>query len=122
MKKVKFIIEVSEEYIRHNADAEVIQKKAATEKTDFIKAMFDMIAFSSVEKRMNDGNTEFTINRDELGEKTQELFDKTIGQVCMMATMGKNEKEVDDAKAADAQPESKAEAETESKEQSADEQ
>jgi hypothetical protein len=121
MKKVKFIIEVSEEYIRQNADAEVIQKKAAEDKSGFIKAMFDMIAFSSIEKEMDKDNTEFTINRDELGEKTQELFDKTIGQVCMMATMGKDEKKNDDEKPADAQPEAKAEEETDSKDQPASE-
>lgn len=122
MKTVKFIIEVSEEYIREHADVEKISQRNNGDKNGFIRAMFDMIAFSSIEKEMDKGNTEFTFKRETLGEKTQELFDKTIGEVCMMATMGKDEKEVNDAKAADAQPEAKAEEETDSKEQPAAEQ
>ncbi len=48
-----------------------------------------MIAFSEVTKEIDKGNTEFVVSRENLDEKIVELFDKTIGEICMMATMKK---------------------------------
>ncbi|MBR6141986.1 MAG: hypothetical protein IKQ37_09555 [Bacteroidaceae bacterium] len=57
-----------------------------------IKALFDMIAFSQIAKEIDKGNSEFVVSREKLQENAVELFDKTVGEVCMMATMIKDDK------------------------------
>lgn len=57
-----------------------------------IRALFDMIAFSQIAKEIDKGNSEFVISRENLQENAVELFDKTVGEVCMMATMIKDDK------------------------------
>lgn len=51
-----------------------------------------MIAFSQIAKEIDKGNSEFVVSREKLQENVVELFDKTVGEVCMMATMIKDDK------------------------------
>lgn len=91
---VKLIIEVSEEYIRTNSEIECVEKKARDneKRGGAIKALFDMIAFSQIAKEIDKGNSEFVVSREKLQENAVELFDKTVGEICMMATMIKDDK------------------------------
>ena len=57
-----------------------------------IRALFDIIAFSQIAKKIDKGNSEFVVSRENLQENAVELFDKTVGEVCMMATMIKDDK------------------------------
>lgn len=51
-----------------------------------------MIAFSQIAKEIDKGNSEFVVSREKLQENAVELFDKTVGEVCMMVTMIKDDK------------------------------
>lgn len=86
----KFIIKVDDDFIRENANVEVLKKKidGCDDKGGFAKALFDMIAYSSIAKRIDMGETEFHINRDMMNDDTLlEYWDRNIADVLMLAKM-----------------------------------
>ena len=54
----KFIIEVSDGYIRERANIDGIVER---NKDDVARGMIEVMAFTNLEKRINNGETEFTI-------------------------------------------------------------
>ena len=86
----KFIIEVDDEYIREKADPETAKKKMDPNGSggNVMKAMFDMIAFSAIERRLDEGMTEFRVTRDMMSDDNRrDLFDRNIADVLMLAFM-----------------------------------
>ena len=92
---IKFIIEVSEEYIRQNADVENVTKKAEGENANPLKALFDAIAYSAIEKKIDKGVNEFVISQDNFDDGDKKLFDHCFGEVCMLAFKTEKEEEAD---------------------------
>ena len=80
----KIIIEVSDEYIRESADVEKLQKKFGEKENGILKALFGMIAFKGVVKKLDEGVNEFTINQETLSDKGKELFENSIMEICLL--------------------------------------
>ena len=93
---VKFIIEVSEEEIRKRADVDGIKNADASGKP-FPRMMMDFLTFCALEKKLDEGVTEFVVNHDDLTEKEQRIYDSTLCDVaaaffcCMKVEHGKSE-------------------------------
>ena len=86
----KFIIEVDDEYIRKQADTETAKRRINPNGSggDVIKAMFDIIAFSAIERRLDEGMTEFRVTRDMMSDDNRrDFFDRNIADVLMLASM-----------------------------------
>lgn len=95
---VKFIIELSEDYISKNANAqEVLGKMDGNNEqgggSHPLKKFFNLIAFTSIEKEVNNGKKEFVISRDSLDDKLKELFDISIGEFVMIASTNEKKEE-----------------------------
>jgi hypothetical protein len=92
----KFIIEVDDDFIRENANVEVAKKKVdgCDDKGGFARAMFDLIAYSSIAKRIDKGETEFRITRDMMNDDTKcEHWERQVPDVLMLASLaGPDEK------------------------------
>jgi len=86
----KFILEVSDEYIRKQAEpervAESINNKASG--MDTLGALFDAFAFNHVKDEIDKGTTEFNLSIDDMGnDKERALFNGTVsrcGMMCML--------------------------------------
>ena len=94
----KFIIEVDDDYIRENANLDVTKKKVdeSSDKGGFAKAIFDMIAYSNIVKKLDKGETEFKITRDMMDDDTKrEYFDRNAADVLMLAVMAEPNKKED---------------------------
>lgn len=86
----KFIIEVDDDFIRENASTDVTKKKLdeSDGKGDFAKALFDMVSYSSVAKRIDNGETEFHITRDMMNDDTKrEYWERNVPDMLMLAVM-----------------------------------
>lgn len=55
----KFILEVTDEYIRERANVETIKKLAEQKGANLLSLMADMMVFSSLEQELDKGNNEF---------------------------------------------------------------
>lgn len=90
----KIIIEVDDEYIRERASREAIKEKFNPNASggEVMKAMFDMIAFTGLEKRIKNGETEFLVTRDMMpDDNRREFWDRNIADVLMLAFMAEKE-------------------------------
>lgn len=94
----KFIIEVSDEYIREHADGEKMAEKMENSegKEDALSALFDVIAFGKIKDELDKGETEFTITADDMDDdKGRKIFDSTVSRIGMLFIIkgAKKEKE-----------------------------
>lgn len=92
----KIIIEVDDEYIREKTSPEANKEKFSPNASgsDVMKAMFDMIAFTGIWKRIENGETEFLVTRDMMSDDNlRELWDRNIADVMMLTLVaGEEEK------------------------------
>lgn len=98
----KFILEVSDEYIRTAADpkrmAESINDK--TSGVDALSALFDVIAIRHVRDEIDKGTTEFNLSIDDMGgDKERGIFNHTVARCGMLCVLKQvNEMKQDEGK------------------------
>jgi len=57
-----------------------------------MKVLFDMIGFSQLNKQIEQGKTEFMVTPDKLDDKSMELFNNEIGEICVLAAFSETDK------------------------------
>lgn len=89
----KFIVEISDEYIRNHADVSFLQKEMDNggKKMNMIRAMDNLIGFSFVDKKIKEGVNEFTIRREDFDEDKLQFFDTNVADICIMAQFSAKE-------------------------------
>lgn len=95
----KFIIEVDDDFIREQADPELAKLKMNPEGkgSDAMKAMFDMIAYSAIKRRIDKGETEFRVTREMMTDENKiEYWERNVPDVLMLVTMASLDKEKED--------------------------
>jgi len=87
---VKFIIEVSEDYINEHADME--RMKEVAENSDgkkTLNVMLSCITFGQCKKAIEEGTTEFVISPDNLDEKAMNIYDHLTDIASSLFTISK---------------------------------
>ena len=96
----KFILEVSDEYIRKQAEPERLKESIdyKTSGVDAIGALFDVIACKNVRDEIDKGTTEFNVSIDDMDDdKARSIFNTTVSRCCMLCMMKQaNEKKKQD--------------------------
>lgn len=96
---IKIVFEVSEDFVRENASPETAVAKAkAAPEGRLVKVMFDMMGFGQLKKEIDKGKKEFVITPDKLDERSKELYDNEIGEICMLAAFSETDKKDDEEK------------------------
>jgi len=91
---VKIIFEVSEEFINESANpGNAAAKMKESEGKHAMKVLFDMIGFDQLKKQVENGKKEFTVTPDKLDEKSTELYNNEIGEICLLAAFSETDKE-----------------------------
>jgi len=93
---IKITFEVSEDFIRENTDPKAIAAKLAHDGTRAMKIMLDMVGFGQLKKQVESGKTEFVVTPDKLDEKSQELYNNEIGEICLLAAFSESDKKESD--------------------------
>lgn len=57
-----------------------------------MKSFLDIISFTALKSQIEKGNTEFVITPDKLDEKSKELYDHYIAQICALAAFSETDK------------------------------
>lgn len=85
----KFIIEVSDDYIREHADTDKLAERTIKENGENIaRIVVELIAFSNLEKKVDAGENEFTIVHSELSNSEYaNLLDTVLAQVASLAVI-----------------------------------
>jgi len=98
----KFILEVSDEYIRKLADPErmaasIVDKTSGVEA---LSALFDVIAIKHVRDEIDKGTTEFNLSIDDMGDnKARGIFNATVARCGMLCVLKQvNEMNQDEGK------------------------
>ena len=95
---IKITFEVSEDFIRESASPEFgISKMKEAEGGRVVKALFDMIGFKQLEKQIDEGKTEFVVTPDKLDDKSQDLYNNEIGEICLLAVFSETDKKEETA-------------------------
>lgn len=89
----KFILEVSDEYIRKQADpkrvAESIDDKASGK--DVLSALFDAIAFKHVKAEIDNGTTEFNVSIGDMDDDNgRNIFNSIVSRCAMLCVIKQN--------------------------------
>lgn len=90
---IKIVFEVSEDFVRENASPETAAAKMkAAPEGRAVKVMFDMVDFGQLKRQIDQGKKEFVITPDKLDERSKELYDNEIGEICMLAAFSETDK------------------------------
>lgn len=96
----KFILEVSDEYIRNQADPERMAASIddKTSGVAALSALFDVIAIKHVKDEIDKGTTEFNLSIDDMGDdKERGIFNHTVSRLGMLYVVKQvNEKKKQD--------------------------
>ena len=99
METIKFVVEIDEQYIRdHASPAIIFEKMKDGEESDIVKAFADMIGFSTIEKAVDAGTTEFIINRDTVSPKATGIFEHVLGNLAVLADIAKKDEKEEEKK------------------------
>ena len=84
---IKITFEISEDFITENVKAaNVLEKMKNSEGGNkSLAALFDMMCFGMLKKEVDKGTTEFVVTKDKLDDKSKELYDKIISEICGLA-------------------------------------
>ena len=90
---VKIIFEVSKDLIANNASEETLnaQMKAA-EGDKALRVLFNSIAFKQLQKQIEAGKTEFVVTPDKLDDKSMNMYNHELGDICMLAFLSETDK------------------------------
>lgn len=86
----KFILEVSDDYIRNQAEAERMAASIndKTSGVDALSALFDVIAFKHVRDEINKGTTEFNLSIDDMdNDNGHGIFNDTVSRCAMLCVL-----------------------------------
>ena len=90
---IKITFEVSEDFVRENANTDVVgEKMKAAEGNRAMKILMDIIGFSQMEKLIDKGVTEFVVTPDKLDEKSMQLWNNEIAEICLLGVFSENDK------------------------------
>ena len=96
----KFILEVSDEYIRNQANPERMAASIddKTSGVDALSTLFDVIAIKNVRDEIDKGTTEFNLSIDDMDDdKERGIFNATVARCAMLCVMKQvNEKKKQD--------------------------
>lgn len=86
---VRFIVEVSEEYIRKHADPEYISSKIEQDGGKAgLGALVDMIGFGKLKHDMDEsGATDYLISENQVDDKINNIFDHTVGNLAALSAL-----------------------------------
>lgn len=96
---IKIMFEVSEDFIRESASPETATAKMkAGDGNRAMKALFDMIGFKQLERLIDEGKTEFVVTTDKLDDKSMELYNNEIGEICLLAAFSETDNKKEESK------------------------
>lgn len=85
MSKIRIIVELDEQYVRDQADPQKVSEKVREgSETGVLSGLIDMVGFSSLERRIDEGQTELTISRDVLPPDGCPIFDHVAVNLAML--------------------------------------
>ena len=91
---VKFILEVSEDFINEGGDLMHIMKTQDDTAHGFVLGLTQLLAFSHIKGALADGQKEFVLNRDNIkDEKELKLYDNAIRDVAFLCNITSKDKE-----------------------------
>ena len=91
---IKITFEINEDFIRESANPESVSAKMAEDGGKrSLKALVDMIGFGQLVKHIDEGKTEFVVNTDKLDDKSMEIFNNEIGEICLLAAFSETDKQ-----------------------------
>lgn len=65
----------------------------AAEGNKAMKVLFDLIAFRQMTEMIDEGKTEFTVTTDKLDEKSMNMWNNEIGEICLLGVFSEKDKE-----------------------------
>lgn len=93
---IKITFEVSEDFIRENANMDTtVSKLETTNGIDSVRVLFDTIAYKQLEEQIDNGKTEFVVSQDKLDNKSKVFYNMEIGSVCMLAAFSETDTKED---------------------------
>lgn len=89
---IKFIVEVDEEYIHKNANPNAVFEKVDMQNAgSAIVRIANLLCFTALEKKLEDGETEFVIKRDNLEEKAYQILEDVTASLAALAVVLKKD-------------------------------
>ena len=84
---IKITFEVDENFVKNRGNMpENKESLLGQNPTDFLLSLFGICACRQLEKKIQEGQTEFVVTPSALTDMGQKLYDRVIDEVCACAT------------------------------------
>ena len=92
---VKIIFEVSEDFIKQNADIKLmLEKTREGGQQEAVRGLMDVLCYSAFQNCIKDGKSEFVVSTDKLDGKSMEMYNIMIGNICALAAFAEHDGKV----------------------------
>lgn len=91
---IKIIFEIAEDLLSEKTNPEILITKTGAET---LKAFIRMAGFCLLKSQIEQGKTEFVVTSDKLNDKSKELYDDKIGEICLLAAFSEMDNKKDEA-------------------------
>ena len=96
---VRFIVEVSDGYIKERCDLENLEKLVESNQIDPIKMMLDYMSFRRIAMKVEEGVTEFTVSSEKVtDDRLRKGFNNLLSNVATLAVLTNFKPEEEDGK------------------------
>lgn len=86
---IKITFEISEDFIMEQADLDNFSARMSA--SEPILALKDALCFTAIKNAIKSGTTEFYVTPDKLDEKSMEIYNKSIGEICALAVFSETD-------------------------------
>lgn len=90
---VRFIVEVDEDYIRQRAEPANLEAKKEKSGASMIGSLVQFMSFQKLSRDIGDGDVDFYISEDSLDPKTLDVFEHTVADLGILATIAKKDED-----------------------------
>lgn len=90
---IKITFEVSDDFIKEKADIKSLNLESSS--IEITKSLADVFSFRKLEELLHEGKTELLVTLDKLDDKSIEIYNGTIGQICALAVFSETDKKED---------------------------
>lgn len=87
---IKITFEISEDFINEKVDKNNLCERL--NESSILKVMKDAMCFTAIKNALKSGTTEFYVTPDKLDEKSMEIYNQSIGEICALAAFSEADK------------------------------
>lgn len=86
---IKITFEISEDFINEKADLDKLPERLTA--SNALELFKNTVSFTFIKEAIESGTTEFCVTPDKLDERSMEIYNQFIGDICALAAFSETD-------------------------------